>query len=190
MADRFRAVSGRDSGGLTSSYRLEDADVVIVALGSVLGTAADVVDELREEGVPAGTLGITCFRPWPFDEVREALAGASQLIVLNRAVSVGSGSILGQDVRLSVAGAPSSVHDVVVGLGGRPVTRHVLRRLVEDVRAGRISDHALTFPDLDVDTVSKELAHTVDAAGADGAALAGAVLGKPVIPWRVEEEGP
>ena len=73
------------------------------------------------------------------------------------------------------------MHDVVVGLGGRPVTRHVLRRLVEDVRAGRISDDALTFPDLDVDTVSKELART--AAGADGAALAGAVLGQLVTPW-------
>ena len=137
--------------------------------------------------MPAGTLGITCFRPWPFDEVREALSGASQVIVLNRAVSVGSGSILGQDVRLSVSGGPALVHDVVVGLGGRPVTRQVLRRLVEDVRAGRISDHALTFPDLDVDTVSKELARTAE--GADGAALAGAVLGQLGTPWPVEEEG-
>ncbi len=154
VADRFREVAGRDSGGLTSSYRLEDADVVIVALGSVLGTAADVVDELREEGVPVGTLGITCFRPWPTDEVREALSGASQVIVLNRALSVGSGSILGQDVRLALAGETARVHDVVVGLGGRPVTRHVLRRLVEDVRAGRVSDGALTFPDLDIDLVA------------------------------------
>jgi pyruvate ferredoxin oxidoreductase alpha subunit len=186
VADRFHAASGRDSGGPTSSYRLEDADVVVIALGSVLGTAADVVDELREEGVPAGTLGITCFRPWPFDEVREALAGASQVIVLNRALSVGSGSILGQDVRLTVSGAPTTVHDVVVGLGGRPVTRHVLRRLIEDVRAGRISDHALTFPDLDVDTVSKELARTAE--GEDAAAFAGAVLGQLVTPWTEEEE--
>ena len=124
VADRFHAAAGRDSGGgLTSSYRLEDADVVIVALGSVLGTAADVVDELREEGIPVGTLGITCFRPWPFDEVRTALAHASQVVVLNRAVSVGSGSILGQDVRLTLAGGPATMHDVVVGLGGRPVTR-------------------------------------------------------------------
>jgi pyruvate ferredoxin oxidoreductase alpha subunit len=78
------------------------------------------------------------------------------------------------------------VHDVVVGLGGRPVTRHVLRRLIEDVRAGRISDHALTFPDLDVDTVSKELARTAE--GEDAAAFAGAVLGQLVTPWTEEEE--
>ncbi len=148
---------GRDSGGLVSAYRVQDADLVLVALGSVLGTAADVVDELRDEGILAGTLGVTCFRPWPLDEVRESLAGASQVVVLNRAVSVGSGSILGQDVRLALTGERTRVHDVVVGLGGRPVTRHGLRRLVEDVLAGRISDGVLTFPDLDVDLVSREL---------------------------------
>jgi pyruvate ferredoxin oxidoreductase alpha subunit len=180
VADRFRAVSGRHSGGLTSSYRLEDADLVVVALGSVLGTAADVVDELRDEGVPVGTLGITCFRPWPFDEVREALAHASQVVVVNRALSVGSGSILGQDVRLSLAGEATMVHDVVLGLGGRPVTRHVLRRLVEDVRAGRISDHALTFADLDASTVSRELAREV--AGAEVHVVDGAFQRRFVSP--------
>ena len=65
-----------------SSYRLEDAETVVVALGSVLGTR-DVVDDLRDEGIPAGTLGVTCFRPWPLDEVREALAGAPEVVVLN-----------------------------------------------------------------------------------------------------------
>ena len=55
------------------------------------------------------------------------------------------------------------MHDVVLGLGGRPVTRQVLRRLIEDVRAGRVSDHALTFSDLDVETVSLELAREVQA---------------------------
>jgi len=157
VAREFHEVVGRDSGGLVSSYRLEDADLVLVALGSTLGTAADVVDELRDEGVPVGTLGVTCFRPWPLDEVRTALEGASQVVVVNRALSVGSGSILGQDVRLSLTGLPARVHDVVLGLGGRPVTRQGLRRLLDDVRAGRVSDGVLTFPDLDTELVSREL---------------------------------
>jgi pyruvate ferredoxin oxidoreductase alpha subunit len=123
----------------------------------VLGAAADVVDDLRADGVPVGTLGVTCFRPWPLDEIRAALAGVSRVIVLNRAFSVGSGSILGADVRLSLAAEQTRVYDVVLGLGGRPVTRAVLRRLLDDVLDGQVSDHALSFPDLDVDTVVREL---------------------------------
>jgi pyruvate ferredoxin oxidoreductase alpha subunit len=156
-ADRYFDVVGHDTGGLTTSYRLDDADIAVVALGSVLGAAADVVDDLRADGVPVGTLGVTCFRPWPLDEIRGALAGVSRVIVLNRAFSVGSGSILGADVRLSLAAEQTRVYDVVLGLGGRPVTRAVLRRLLDDVIEGRVSDRVLSFPDLDVDTVVREL---------------------------------
>jgi pyruvate ferredoxin oxidoreductase alpha subunit len=184
VATRFEAASGRASGGLTSTYRLEDADLAIVALGSTLGTAAEVVDELREEGVCVGILGVTCFRPWPLDEVRAALGNASRVIVLNRAVSVGSGSILGQDVRLSLVGQHQLVHDVVVGLGGRPITRHLIRRLVDDVLAGRLSDRALSFPDLDVATVSRELAREGAEPPRDGVAHV-----RPRAVRRVEEAG-
>jgi pyruvate ferredoxin oxidoreductase alpha subunit len=156
-ADEFREVVGRESGGLTTSYRLEDADLVLVGLGSQLGTAADVVDSLREDGVLAGVLGITCFRPWPCDEVLECLARASRVVVVNRAISVGSGSILGADVRLTLAGERTRVYDAVIGLGGRPVTRQVLRRLADDVLADRLSDDVLTFADLDSATVFREL---------------------------------
>jgi len=161
VAAAFHAGTGRDSGGLTASYRLDDADVVLVGLGSMLGSAADAVDELREQGIPAGCLGITCYRPWPLAEVRDRLAGASQVIVVNRAISVGQGSILGQDVRRAIAGSPTRLYDVVLGLGGRPVTKRRLLTLVEDVLAGRIGDEALTFPDLDVATVERELGRTV-----------------------------
>ncbi len=156
-ADQYLAVVGRDTGGLTTSYRLDDADIAVVALGSVLGAAADVVDDLRAEGVAVGTLGVTCFRPWPLDEIREALAGVGRVIVVNRAFSVGFGSILGADVRLSLVAEQTRVYDVVLGLGGRPVTRAVLRKLLDDVLADQVSDRVLSFPDLDVDTVVREL---------------------------------
>jgi pyruvate ferredoxin oxidoreductase alpha subunit len=156
-ADHFQEVVGRRSGGLTSSYRIEDADVVLVGLGSLLGTAADVVDELRDDGLAVGTLGVTCFRPWPFDEVREALSGATRVVVLNRALAVGSGGVLGSEVRLTVAGDHVVVHDVVAGLGGRPVTRDLVRRLLTDAAEDRLSDSELVFADLDVATATREL---------------------------------
>jgi pyruvate ferredoxin oxidoreductase alpha subunit len=157
VSAEFRAAFGRDSGGLVRPYRTEDAEVVLVAMGSTLGSATDVVDELRAEGVAVGLLGIGCYRPWPYDEVRAALARIPRVVVVNRAIAVGAGSVLGRDVRLSLSGTPV-VHDVVLGLGGRPVTRAGLRELVLDVLAGRVPDHTLHFADLDREAVERELA--------------------------------
>jgi pyruvate ferredoxin oxidoreductase alpha subunit len=68
-ADEFRLAFGRDLGGLMHTYRTADADTVVVALGSVLGTIKDTVDEMRDGGARIGVLGITCFRPWPLAAV-------------------------------------------------------------------------------------------------------------------------
>ena len=67
---------GRDSGGLLHTYRTDDAETIVVALGSVLGTIKDAVDARREAGERVGVVGITSFRPFPFDAVRDALSGA------------------------------------------------------------------------------------------------------------------
>jgi pyruvate ferredoxin oxidoreductase alpha subunit len=136
-ADAFAQQFGRDSGGLVRPYRLEDAEVVIVALGSVLGTVKDAVDELRHDGERVGVLGITSFRPFPAAAVQRALpASARHLLVLERALAPGSGGIVTADIRTSlVQAAPGRVPQistVIAGLGGRPVTRKSLRRLVRD----------------------------------------------------------
>src|SRR5687768_14742151 len=73
IASEFEERFGRDSGGLVRRYRTEDAETIVVALGSVLGTIEDTVDELRDRGVRVGALGIKSFRPFPLDEVRAAL---------------------------------------------------------------------------------------------------------------------
>ena len=83
-ADEFRRVFGRPSGGLVHEYRTSDADVIVVALGSVLGTIKDTVDQMREQGHRIGVLGITCFRPWPSVAVRNALQGAQRVVVLRK----------------------------------------------------------------------------------------------------------
>ncbi len=163
VADGFRAAFGRGSGGLVSRYRTDDAELVLVAMGSMLGSAEDVVDELRDDGLAVGLVGITCYRPWPYDEVAAALAGIPRVTVLNRAISVGAGSVLGRDVRLSVPEG-TTVHDVVLGLGGRPVTRSGLRELVLDVVGGRVPEHSLHFADLDRPAVERELARELEEA--------------------------
>jgi pyruvate ferredoxin oxidoreductase alpha subunit len=158
LAGEFTQTFGRTAGGLLRRYRTEGADTIVVALGSVLGTIEDVVDELREEGMRIGAVGVKCFRPFPVDELRDALKGPSRVIVVERAFSVGLGGIVGQDVRLALSGTSTSVYDVVAGLGGRAVTRRSLRRLFMDVLEDRLEPDRLVFLDLDWRLVERELA--------------------------------
>jgi pyruvate ferredoxin oxidoreductase alpha subunit len=157
IAGEFAQAFGRPSGGLLRQYRSADADTIVVALGSVLGTIEEVVDELRADGVRAGAVGIKTFRPWPLDEVRAALARAERVVVVEKAFAVGAGGIVGQNVRLALAGLPPVVHDVVAGLGGRPITQRSLRALVLDAIAGKLPPNRLTFLDLDLGVVEREL---------------------------------
>ncbi|WP_121251691.1 transketolase C-terminal domain-containing protein [Nocardioides ferulae] len=157
LASEFEERFGRSSGGLVRPYRLDGAEIVVVALGSILGTIQDVVDTLREEGVPIGVLGIGCFRPWPEEEVRAALASARQVLVVERSFAPGVGGIVSRDVRLSLNGLAAEVFEVAAGLGGRPVTRESLRRLIADVREGRMPANTLHFLDLDTQVVQREL---------------------------------
>jgi pyruvate ferredoxin oxidoreductase alpha subunit len=157
IAGDFESAFGRRSGGLVRGYRIDDAETVVVALGSVLGTIEDVVDELREKGVRIGALGIKCFRPYPLDEVREALKGAQRTVVIEKAFAVGAGGIVGQNVRLALSGMPAVVQDVVAGLGGRPITKESLHGLFEDVLADRLEPGRLHFLDLDAEIVQREL---------------------------------
>jgi pyruvate ferredoxin oxidoreductase alpha subunit len=157
IAEEFHAAFGRSSGGLLKPYRVEDAETVVVALGSVLGTIEEVVDDLRHEGVSVGVLGITCFRPWPVAEVREALGHAKRVVVVEKAFAVGAGGIVGQNTRDATRGLPVEVYDVVAGLGGRPITRASLRRLLDEVLEGRVDPQRLHFLDLDFELVQREL---------------------------------
>ena len=147
----FAAGFGRDSGGLVRPYRTDDAEIVVVALGSVLGTLKDAVDELRAGGLKIGVLGITSFRPFPAAAVREALAGARRVVVLERALAPGSGGIVTADVR---AAADTDICTVIAGLGGRAVTRKSLCALLT-----KASDlPPLSFLDLNTGLVEAEVA--------------------------------
>jgi pyruvate ferredoxin oxidoreductase alpha subunit len=155
IAADFAGAFGRDSGGLLRTYRTEDAETVILALGSVIGTIEDVVDELRDRGVRIGVVGLKCFRPYPLDEVREALGHARRVVVLEKAFAVGAGGIVGQNVRLALSGLPVRVYDVVAGLGGRPITKRSLHAMLADAMQDRLG--RLTFLDLDIERVEREL---------------------------------
>jgi len=158
VAAEFDAEFGRDSGGLVRPYLTEDAEIVVVALGSVLGTAKDTVDQLRADGQKVGVLGLTSFRPFPDQAIRDALTPANrQLVVLERALSPGTGGIVTADLRTALAGRPApGMSTVVAGLGGRAITSKSLRALLTEAAAGQLEP--FTFLDLDTGLVDRELA--------------------------------
>ncbi|HUL63486.1 MAG TPA: transketolase C-terminal domain-containing protein [Burkholderiaceae bacterium] len=159
-AAEFRAAFGRDVGGLVHSYRTEDAETIVLALGSVLGTIKDTVDELRARGVRIGVAGVACFRPWPHAAVREALAHAQRVIVLEKSLAVGVGGIVATNVRTALAGLATPIHAVIAGLGGRPITKASLERVFMDAMADKLGIN--TFLDLDTTVVERVLARERD----------------------------
>jgi pyruvate ferredoxin oxidoreductase alpha subunit len=159
IAGAFEQRFGRTSGGLLRSYRSDDADTIVVALSSVLGTVEDVIDELRDAGVRIGALGIRTFRPWPRDEVRAALEHARHVIVLEKALSIGIGGIVSQNVHSALEGTDARIHTVIAGLGGRPITKAALRRVLVDATGGELQ--ATTFLDLNRGLVERELQRTL-----------------------------
>ena len=110
---------------------------------------------MRAAGIRVGALGIKSFRPFPLEEVREALAGACRVVVLEKALAPGRGGIVSTDVHEALVGGHARCSTVIAGLGGRAITRASLRGLLDE--AGRDELEPLSFLDLDKELVVREL---------------------------------
>ncbi len=154
-AAKFTEIFNRDSGGLIRPYKMESARNIVIALGSVLGTIKDVVDEMIVDGFSIGVLGLTTFRPFPFDEVRDALVNAHNVFIVEKAFQLGIGGIVTENVRTSLRGTATHDQTLIAGLGGRPITKQALRTYFEAAIEGRVEE--LTFLDLDKDLADSEL---------------------------------
>jgi pyruvate ferredoxin oxidoreductase alpha subunit len=155
IAQEFAQRFGRAAGGLVSPYRCDDAETIVVALGSVLGTLKDTVDDLRAGGAKIGVLGLRSFRPFPLAAVRQALQSARRVVVLEKSFSVGLGGVVSTDVRLALSGLQLRGYTVVAGLGGRAITQASLARTLTQAMADQLQP--LTFMDLDWRIVNLQL---------------------------------
>jgi pyruvate ferredoxin oxidoreductase alpha subunit len=155
LATAFDKQFGRKSGGLIRCYRTEDAETIVVALGSVNGTVQEVVDEMRERGSLIGSVSICSFRPFPLSVLREALENAKRVVVLEKCLAVGLGGIVSDGVRKSLSGIALNGYTVIAGLGGRAITRVSLTQLFEDAERDELEQ--VTFLDLNADVVNSEL---------------------------------
>ena len=159
FAAEFKAQFGRDSGGLLRTYHTEDADMLVVAMGSINGTIKDTIDEMRADGFSIGLITLVAFRPFPTMALRHLLAGCKNVVVIEKSFAVGVGGQLANNVDLALRNTPNApqVHSVIAGLGGRPVTRASLHRVFR--RAEAQPWEGAHFLDLNEDIIGKELHH-------------------------------
>jgi pyruvate ferredoxin oxidoreductase alpha subunit len=155
IAADFKKIFGRAAGGLLRGYRTEGAETLVVALGSVNGTIKETIDALRADGAAIGAIVLTAFRPFPLDELREAIAGAKRVVVVEKSLAPGLGGVLASNVRMALRGLALPVDTVIAGLGGRPILMNSLREVFEAAAEDRLPD--VQFLDLDHAAVEHEI---------------------------------
>ena len=115
------------------SYKTEDADTLLVTMGSCSETASVAVDKMREEGRSVGLVKIRLWRPFPFDDFKKATLRAKQLVVIDRAMSVGACGPVASEVKAALYGKDDrpSIYNFVAGISGRDVTPSDFVKMVD-----------------------------------------------------------
>ncbi|OGC85576.1 MAG: pyruvate ferredoxin oxidoreductase [candidate division Zixibacteria bacterium RBG_16_43_9] len=147
VADQFKKTFGRYQGGLVEKYRLDGAETVIVSMGSVVGTIKEVADELRDKGKKIGVLKIRAFRPFPKEAIYDALKNVKNVIVMEKAISLGATGILYDEIKAALYGRPNQpkVSGFIAGLGGRDIPKE---SIVKVIKKGETSEVDNLFVDL------------------------------------------
>ncbi|HEX2924041.1 MAG TPA: transketolase C-terminal domain-containing protein [Chloroflexota bacterium] len=139
----FERTFGRHAGGLMQGYRMDDAEIVLMATGSIVGLLKSVADDLRAKGKKVGVLKLVSFRPFPGEELAKALKGVKKVAVFEKAVSVGGPAIVASELRSALYQEPvrPEVSSFVVGLGGKDITDETIHKAVEMASAGYVAKH-------------------------------------------------
>ena len=136
VAKEFEKWTGRKYE-FFEKYKLDDAEIAIVCMNSTAGTTKAVVDELREKGVKAGLLKLRMFRPFPAEEIAEALQGLKAVAILDKADSLNSaGGALFEDVTSAMYVNKKQVPMVnyIYGIGGRDTTTMQIESVYNDLQ--------------------------------------------------------
>jgi pyruvate ferredoxin oxidoreductase alpha subunit len=127
--NEFKLKFGRGYGdGTLECYKTNDAEKILVAMGTIVGTSREVVDELREKGEKVGLIKVRLFRPFPFDELVKALEKSKNVIVLDRNISLGNQGVLLDEIKSCMYGKKTNIKGYIVGLGGRDVTKEHIKK--------------------------------------------------------------
>ncbi len=130
----------RYGDGLIETYRMENADQALVAMGSVCGTARCVIDELRKKGKKVGLIKIKCFRPFPSEDIVKACSKLRGLAVIDKDISVGNGGALFTEIKATLRNHKVKINNFIAGLGGRDITKKMLAKALSKIGQPREVD--------------------------------------------------
>ena len=136
VANEFASISGREYG-LFEEYCMEDAEVAVVMIGSAAGTTKDAIDALRANGEKVGLIKIRLYRPFPAEEIADALKHVKAVAIMDRAEGyTNHGGPLGSDVMAAMFRARSNAHAVnyIYGLGGRDVRVEDMQKVFAELK--------------------------------------------------------
>ncbi|MGZ4903199.1 MAG: pyruvate synthase subunit PorA [Halobacteriota archaeon] len=139
VSAEFGEVFGRQYGGLIETYQCDDADYVAIALGSVVGTLKDTVDDLRAQGERVGAIKVRSYRPFPVTELQNALEDTEAVGVLDRDVSLGFEGALFTDIKASLYGSKNTpnVYGFIAGLGGRDISKRTFVKMFKKMQTSK-----------------------------------------------------
>ena len=137
--ERFERIFSRSYTGLTESYKTEDADYILITLGSISGLVKEIVDKLREQGRKAGLLRLRYIRPFPNKEIAEAVKKAKAIGVLEKDISFGNEGTVYTNVNsaLQKAGLSIPASNYIGGLGGRNISAEEIERIFDELVNGQ-----------------------------------------------------
>jgi len=141
----FKTLSGREYKRV-ESYDMEDADVCVIGLGTTVESARVAAKEMRDEGIKAGVVAIRCFRPFPYEEVREALKNVKSIAVTDRSSPGGAMGAFYNEVAAAMMTSQSRplVTNYIYGLGGRDISIENLKDIIKEQQANADAGYITT----------------------------------------------
>ncbi|KAF5419466.1 MAG: pyruvate ferredoxin oxidoreductase alpha subunit [Candidatus Methanocomedens sp.] len=133
-AEDFKTIFGRYYGGLIEPYMAEDAEILLMAMGSVVGTIKDVIDKARSQGIKVGLIKVRTFRPFPVEVIRSAVSDAAIVVTLDKNISIGlnegalftevKSCLYNSDINVPVMG-------FMLGHGGRDIPMSTIQMIID-----------------------------------------------------------
>ena len=115
---------------MIETYKTNDTNIALVAMGTICSTIKDIIDELRKKGRKIGLIKVKTFRPFPEQDITQAAKNLKRIAVLDRNISLGQQGALYTDIKAALKDSSTIINSFIVGLGGRDVTPDTIMQAI------------------------------------------------------------